>query len=208
VAAGTLDATANVAGGGAQTDVVPLNNEAHATTIVALQVKSQPALTGHASAGGPAGAPILDEATLAGGFQASGTITFTLHGPGDATCSGAPLAASTATASGDDTYASEAYTPTLPGTYRWVVAYSGDVSNEAEGPTTCADPDQDVVVTKAVPALSTQAGPATPAGNAIGSVAVLDGGVDAGGSLTIRVYGPDDASCTTALATTTSPARP
>jgi hypothetical protein len=34
-------------------------------------------------------------------------------------------------------YNSKPFTPTQPGTYRWVVKYSGDANNHPAGPTPC-----------------------------------------------------------------------
>jgi hypothetical protein len=46
---------------------------------------------------------------------------------------------------GNGEYASDWYTPTSPGTYQWVVVYSGDGNNNAVA-TSCSDPANSVVV--------------------------------------------------------------
>lgn len=46
---------------------------------------------------------------------------------------------------GDGSYRSQSYTPTQPGTYRWVAAYNGDADNPAAA-TACDDPRQRVDV--------------------------------------------------------------
>jgi uncharacterized repeat protein (TIGR01451 family) len=198
---GDLTATATVSGD--QPDPVAANDSAIASTVVALPVKATPTLAGAASAGVPAGAAIGDAATLAGGHDATGTIAFDVYGPGDASCASS-LATSTATVSGDGTYASAPFTATSAGTYRWIARYDGDVNNESAGPTGCADADQAVVVAKASPVLSTQGSPSTVTGASIGAVAVLEGGARPTGTVTFRVYGPGDATCATALATSQS----
>jgi len=72
-----------------------------------------------------------DSFTLSGGFNATGNVTFSLYGPGDATCSGAPaytqtvsLAANTAATTNTTFHA------TTEGTWRWVVTYAGDNNND------------------------------------------------------------------------------
>jgi uncharacterized repeat protein (TIGR01451 family) len=200
IAAGVLSATASVTG--EQGDPVMAGNSATATTTVALPVKATPALTGAASASVPAGAAIHDAATLAGGHDASGTIAFDVYGPGDTACA-TSLAGSTAAVAGDATYESAPFTARTAGTYRWIARYGGDVNNEPAGPTACAGAAQAVAVTKASPALSAQASPSTVTGAAIGAVAVFEGGSQPTGTLTFRVFGPDDASCAAPLATST-----
>ncbi len=103
-------------------------------------------LATQASAGVSLGAPISDTATLGAGLNPTGTITFTLFGPNNATCTGTPIFTSTVTVTGNGTYPSGPFTPTAPGTYRWIAAYSGDVNN-APATTPCADPLEQVIVT-------------------------------------------------------------
>ena len=74
------------------------------------------------------GGQVTDTATLAGGTNPTGTITFTLYGPDDATCAAAAIFTDPATVSGNGPYASDPFTPTAAGTYRWVAAYSGDAA--------------------------------------------------------------------------------
>ena len=88
------------------------------------------ALTTTASAGVAVGGAIHDTATLAGGTAPTGTVTFTLFGPGDATCTTAPAFTSIAPIVGAGSYDSESFAPAA-GTYRWVATYSGDANNAA-----------------------------------------------------------------------------
>ena len=104
------------------------------------------------------GAPISDTKTLSGGTNPTGTITFNLYGPDDATCTGAVIFTSTVAVSGNGNYVSGSFTPTAAGTYRWIATYSGDTFN-APSATACNDPNESVVVTvtvapTAVPTLS------------------------------------------------------
>ena len=99
------------------------------------------------------GQKISDSASVTGlTGDASGTVTFSLYGPDDATCTGVPVFTSTvplvvtATESGASGGAtSAAYAPTAAGTYRWVASYSGDANN-AGSAGKCNDPNEQSVV--------------------------------------------------------------
>jgi hypothetical protein len=91
--------------------------------------------------GGPVtigcGTNLTDSAILWGGNNPGGTITFYLFAPG-VTPNGSNsnnVYSDTVTVSGDGTYAtsmgnhSGGYAPMGPGTYQWVVVYSGDAQN-------------------------------------------------------------------------------
>lgn len=93
---------------------------------------------------------ITDTASLSGGSMnppAGGTITFTLYGPNDATCSNAVLI-STKPVNGNGSYTSDSYASIVPGTYRWRASYSGDANNPAVALSTCGDPTETVDVAK------------------------------------------------------------
>ncbi|MCA1683894.1 MAG: DUF11 domain-containing protein, partial [Actinobacteria bacterium] len=100
--------------------------------------------------------PIRDTATLSGGFPPgppgpgpTGTITFTLFGPGNPTCipgPGQPVFTSTVPVSGNGTYTSADFLPTAPGSYQWVAVYSGDINN-APATSACGAPNETSVVT-------------------------------------------------------------
>ena len=88
----------------------------------------QPSITTQASgaAGVPVGTAINDVATLGGvAAGAGGTITFTLFGPNNATCTGNPIFTSTKNVSGAGQYTSDNFTTTAPGTYRWIASVLG-----------------------------------------------------------------------------------
>jgi hypothetical protein len=96
---------------------------------------------------------------------------------------------------GAGVYTSAPFTPTDPGTYRWVADYSGDANNDPAA-TSCNDSGESSVVSKATPAITTSASPTTaPYGSAVGDTAVLTGGADPTGTITFRLYGPNDDSC-------------
>jgi hypothetical protein len=109
--------------------------------------KVTPSLSTTASGGTPAGATISDTAHLSGSLSATGTITFQLFGPNNATCGGTPIFTSTKPVSGNGDYVSDPFTTSSssPGTYRWIASYSGDVSNQAVNGT-CNAANESVVV--------------------------------------------------------------
>ena len=140
------------------------------------------------------GQPISDTATLSGGSNPTGTITFIVYGPDDALCV-APAFQSTVPVAGNGDYASAPFTPTSAGTYRWVATYSGDATNPPVS-TACADPAEMSTVTAAPPAqLVTTATPTAFVGQPISDTATLLGGSNPTGTITFIVYGPDDALC-------------
>ncbi|MFO1284217.1 MAG: IPTL-CTERM sorting domain-containing protein [Burkholderiales bacterium] len=98
------------------------------------------------------GTPITDTATLSGGVNPTGSITFNLYGPNDATCANAPVFTSNAvTVNGNGAYVSTpSYTPLVEGTYRWIASYTGDGNNNAVSGA-CNDAGESVVVTRRPP---------------------------------------------------------
>ena len=120
-----------------------------------------PTLTTQASAGVTIGGSIRDTATLAGSAGATGTITFRLYGPDDATCSGTAVFTSTVPVFDNGSYDSATYTPTAAGTYRWIASYSGDANNNNVSGA-CNDPNENVTVSPAATATPTPTATATP----------------------------------------------
>jgi hypothetical protein len=96
--------------------------------FLAIRPAAIPTISTLASPSVPAGGLVSDSATLTGGFALTGTVTFTLYGPGDAACANAlssttvPVGAGGASHSGDVEVGAA-------GTYNWVATYSGDLSN-------------------------------------------------------------------------------
>jgi uncharacterized repeat protein (TIGR01451 family) len=161
-------------------------------------------ITTNASDGVAVGGDIHDTATLAGGFNPTGTITFRLFGPDDATCT-TQIAISTADVNGNGDYNSAPFTTSAAGTYRWIANYSGDANNAASTGA-CNDANEFVVVTKFNPTVVTVASASVDAGGKIHDTATLAGGFQPTGSITFNLYGPNDANCTGAVAfTSTSP---
>jgi hypothetical protein len=141
-------------------------------------------------------APTLsDSAVLSGGLNPTGTITFTLTGPGGFSYT------QTDTVSGNGTYtASDALptTGTVVGTYTWSAQYSGDSGN-----TTAIDQGgtaEQTVVNKAHPAIVTTASPGSvtlgSSGATLSDSAVISGGFFETGTVTFTLTGPGGFSYT------------
>src|SRR6185437_11762318 len=106
-------------------------------------------------AGATVGTPIADKATVSGGFNPTGTVTFNLYSNPNGT--GTPLFTDTeALAGGSATSAT--YVATATGTDYWVATYNGDSNNVS---VTSGTKDEPVVVSPATPAINTAQQPAT-----------------------------------------------
>jgi Ice-binding-like len=89
--------------------------------------KAKPAITTTPSGPVPAGGTISDSARLSGGTSPTGTVVFTLFGPGDTTCA-TPIATRTGVLTGN-TASSGGVPASAAGTYNWTATYSGDAHN-------------------------------------------------------------------------------
>lgn len=147
------------------------------------------------------GASFKDTATLSGGNNPGGTITFKVYGPDDATCTGPVVHESSTIVTGNGSYDSGLFTPTTVGTYRWIASYTGDEDNEPVSGA-CNDANEDATVTQAEPSISTQVSASqVTIGSSFTDTATLSGGHNPTGTITFKVYGPDDATCTGAATT-------
>jgi hypothetical protein len=156
-----------------------------------------PAVTTQASPGTTVGGTVGDTAQLTGGVGPTGTITFSLFGPNNATCSGSPVFTSTvAVSAGNGSYGSGLFAATLAGTYRFVAAYSGDANNKAARPTGCTDPKETVNVAPSATSISTAATAQADVGQPISDTATLVAGAGATGTITFELFGPNNATCT------------
>ncbi len=157
--------------------------------------KATPGLTGTASSG-PIGSTITDSVTLSGGFEHDGEIHFRAFSSGDTSCSGPAQYETVLTVDhGNTTYAPAGFAPGA-GTYRWTVEYTGDADNNPAS-LPCGSTNQESTVSKAAPTLT---GTATSAqvGATITDNVTLASGVNAGGNLRFRAFGPGDSSCAAA----------
>lgn len=133
--------------------------------------KYQTGLAANSSPSVAQGGTISDTATLTNALAPAGSLTFQLFGPGaTADCTGTPVFTSTKTTTttngtnGTSGATSDAFTANTPGTYRWVVRYSGDFSNAATA-TACGDPTQTVIVGRQLTSMAVApANPSIPAG--------------------------------------------
>ncbi len=114
--------------------------------------KASPTLSAQASPGVTLGGSVYDTATLASGSSPTGSITFSLYGSADTTCS-SPVTTSTITVNGNASYVAASFVPASPGTYLWVASYSGDAGNNGVSGT-CGASGQSVTVGPAGPSLT------------------------------------------------------
>ena len=163
----------------------------------AVNISNCAGLTTNATQSVTVGSPISDTASLTGvGATAGGTITFKAYGPNDANCTGTAAFTSTKTVLGPGNYTSDSFTPTAVGTYRWTADYSGDASNQSAS-SPCNAPNESSVVNQASPNIVTNATQSATIGSAISDTATLSGATtNAGGTITFKAYGPNDANCT------------
>ena len=138
-------------------------------------------------------------------------MTFNVYGPGDPTCAAAPVFTSTNPVNAAGTTAvSGSFTPAATGTYRVIATYSGD-PNYTGSASSCADPAEAEVVTKAPLPIATLVAPTPIAvGASFHDTATLGpapaGGAAPTGTVTFNVYGPGDPTCAAApVFTSTNP---
>lgn len=107
-----------------------------------------------ASASVALGAAISDTATLSGGglggAAPTGTITFNLYAPSDATCVAAPVFTSGVAVSGNGSYTSASFPSAAVGTYHWIANYGGDANN-VPFVGACGTAGESVIITAALP---------------------------------------------------------
>jgi uncharacterized repeat protein (TIGR01451 family) len=148
-------------------------------------------------------APTLsDTAVLSGGFHPTGTLVFTLTGPGVFSFT------TDVTVNGNGTYTASTPLPTaglVAGTYTWRVHYTGDHNNnpaDDEGAPieqTVVDPAAPSVVTTADPTGTIQLGSTPPR---LTDSAVLSGGYfPAGGILSFKLFFNDGSTLTDVYST-------
>jgi hypothetical protein len=179
------------------------NNPAPATACGSESVvvtKASPTIATVPSGTVPVGGTISDTATIAGGSAPTGTVKFTLFGPGDTTCH-TPISTLTATVAGNGSYASGPVVTSAPGTYNWTAAYSGDAANNA---VSAGCGSETVTVTKATPTITTTPSASVPAGGKISDTATIAGGFAPTGTVTFTLFGAGDTTCHTPISTLTA----
>jgi hypothetical protein len=134
---------------------------------------------------------ITDAAVLSGGYNPTGSITFTLTLNGTAV----PAATQTDTVSGNGSYTAQYTLPTsgtVAGTYIWSASYTGDPNNLAASETGSLTNGEATVVSPAPPTLVTTAGATVNLsdGNKLTDTANLQGGYFPTGSITFYLFPP------------------
>jgi hypothetical protein len=205
-AAGVLSGTPTSAGTFSFTVLADNGLFATAQTQFSVIVRATPTLATSQSGNRALGAGTLaDTATLSGLLlpnDAGGTVDFRLYGPDDATCSQTPVFVSLGVGLplNGSSVTSAQFTPTQPGTYRWIAAYSGDAKNTpAAG--ACNDAGETSVVSRAPATITTTASASITVGSGTLADTASVGGryspVD-GATIDFRLYGPNDATCSQA----------
>jgi hypothetical protein len=129
------------------------------------------------------GSSIADKATVSGGFNPTGTVTFQLWN--NPITFGLPifidiepLVGGSATSAG--------YTTTATGTDYWVAIYSGDANNNGVVSGVSAEP---VTITQASPSIATTQQPASATvGSSIADKATVSGGFNPTGTVTFELF--------------------
>jgi hypothetical protein len=131
---------------------ISLGNQDRSLSAAAVVVLQPSLPTTPSPASGNIGAVLNDSATITGGNNPTGTVTFNLYGPDDAGCDGTVIFTQTVNVSGGTAATTGGYTTTAAGTYAWVASYSGDNSNL---PATSGCTEEEVVIAKASPSAAT-----------------------------------------------------
>jgi hypothetical protein len=174
-----------------------------ATGESTVVTKAAPSIATQVSAPVNFGGNISDSATISGGVSPTGTITFTFFQPGNPTCNGIASDTIVVNVAGNGTYSSGPVTPTAPGSYNWVAAYSGDANNAAVTEP-CGSTGETSTVGKDTSTITTSATPTAAIGGTISDTATLSGAVVPGGTITFNVYGPSDPTCSAAVVFTST----
>lgn len=106
--------------------------------------KATPTISTFASAATTLGNNISDTATVSGGFNPTGNVTFKVYGFIDSSCANPPVFSSTVSLSGGHA-TSAPYKPTQAGIYHFIATYNGDTNNFSRA-TVCGDANESVVV--------------------------------------------------------------
>ena len=99
-------------------------------SLLLTVAKASPTITSGLSANViSVGSSVSDSATMTGGFQTSGTVTYTLYT--GTSCSGVQTATSTVSVTSNGIPSSSPANPDSIGSWSWKAAYSGDANNFA-----------------------------------------------------------------------------
>ena len=161
-------------------------------TFALTAIKATPSITTLVSSSGMIviGGSATGTATLSGGANPTGTITFTIYS--DSGCAAAFSATGfpssvSATGSNGVQPSSASFTPASAGPYYWNAVYSGDVNNKA-ATSSC----EALTVTAASPTITTTAAPSSvtlgTTAPTLSDSATLSGGYHETGTITFTLY--------------------
>ncbi|TMI08247.1 hypothetical protein E6H34_05260 [Candidatus Bathyarchaeota archaeon] len=162
-----------------------VNNNPITSSCASLTVnKSSPTITTSLSLTTiPVGSSVFDLATMTGGYQPGGTVTYVFFSGG--------LCTGTATTVGSPVTVTNGVVPSSTpqgfsnaGAYSWNAAYNGDANNNA-----ITSPCEPLTVSKASPTISTtlSANPIT-VGGSVSDSAAMTGGFQSGGTVTYNWF--------------------
>ena len=128
--------------------------------------------------------PVSDTATVSGGFNPTGTVTFNLYNNSNGT--GTPLFTDANIELVNGTATSANYIATATGTDYWIATYNGDANNSAVNSGANIEP---VTVTPATPTVTTsQQPPSATVGSTVADQASVSGGFNPTGTVTFSLY--------------------
>jgi hypothetical protein len=146
------------------------------------------------------GDTLQDSATITPS-TATGTVTFSLFRPADATCSGTAAYTETVSVSSGSAATVTGFVADTIGTWHWTASYSGDLgSGGTDQPSSSTCASEPTTVGKATPVLTTTASGPVTVGATITDTAHLSGGYGTlTGSISFQVFAPSDTTCSTPL---------
>lgn len=115
--------------------------------------KASPTLpTTPSPASGEIGDTLNDSATVTGGYNPTGNVTFNLWGPDDVDCDGTAVYTEIVALVAGTATTSPGFTTTAAGKYAWTASYPGDANNNSASSGCTAE---EVVIAKNTPTVST-----------------------------------------------------
>jgi hypothetical protein len=180
----------------------PVTTDCFDPNAVSHVSRATPTITTSATPGADIGSTIRDSARVtspSGESIFTGAVTFTVFGPDDPTCAGPSVFTDSHSGSVFEpavVFRSDPFTPSAPGTYRWVASFGGNNNYE---PVTapCNAPNETSVVNDPPTRISTTATPEVTLGSPLSDTATVTAvsGPAPTGTVTFDVFGPGDPFC-------------
>jgi hypothetical protein len=158
-------------------------------TDATFENMAEPTIVTQAQTPVTVGETITDTATLSGGHNPTGVITFNAYL--DDECTAPAAFTDTEPVDGNGDYTSDPYTTEGTGTVYWIASYGGDPSN-APVSGECGDDNESSLVTPQTPDIATQAQTPVTVGATITDTATLSGGLNPTGLITFKAYLDDE----------------